>query len=597
MRNTFSTDKQYTVYFSPEYGIYEGYENYSGGLGILAGDHIKTASDLQYPLFGIGLNYHYGYFKQLILSDGEQFAQYSKLKRTGLPITPLKENRKTKLFSIEMPIGNVIFKTWSLKYKNSFVLLLDTNIQENEDKEVRFITDKLYGGSREKRIMQEYLLGYVGSKIVREMGLNVSSYHINEGHAAFALIEKLEYFVINEGLSFKKAIAKVAENTIFTTHTPVIHGNEVFEDELVLKYFDKHIKNMNITEKDFLNLGKISPKDMDFSMTVLALKLSSYANGVSKLHGETSRKMWRKLWKNTPEKKVPISHITNGIHFPTWAAPIYADFYKSINRKIFTEGSEKDWSSIISYPDNKFEELKSTQKLALINFIHKKYSDNPPNFMQIYEIKESLDNLNKNHIFVGFARRFAPYKRADLLLADPFRLKQMIFKYNIIFFMSGRAHPDDTEGKAMLKNVIQMIQTNHLHRHFIFLENYDMEIGKMLTSSCDIWLNTPMRPKEACGTSGMKASLNGGINISVADGWWAEAFNGKNGFLIDDYKEFDDIGSSYLQADELYNVLGSAVARYYNEKNKWYDMVKESIYTVGTQYSAVRMFYQYAELY
>lgn len=597
MKNTFSNDKQYTVYFSPEYGIYEEYESYSGGLGILAGDHIKTASDLNYPLFGIGLNYHYGYFQQLILSDGEQFAQYIKKRRIGLPFTPLKVDRKTKFFSVEMPIGKVLFKVWTLKYNNSFVLLIDTNIPENDDKEVRFITDKLYGGNREKRIMQEYLLGYVGSKIVREMELDLKSYHINEGHAAFALIEKLEYFMTQERLPLKKAIEKTAENIIFTTHTPVIHGNEVFEDELVLKYFDKHIKNMNISEKEFLNLGKINPKDMDFSMTVLALKLSSFANGVSKLHGDTSRKMWNKLWQNFKTDKVPISHITNGIHFPTWAAKPYLDFYKSINSKIFVENSEKDWNAIISFPDNKFEELKNKQKIALINFVQQKYSEFPPNFLHENQIKESLDNLNRNFVFVGFARRFAPYKRADLLLSDAFRLKQMIFKYNIIFFMSGRAHPDDKEGKKILKNVIQTIQKHHLHRHFIFLENYDMQIGKMLTSGCDIWLNTPMRPKEACGTSGMKVALNGGINISVADGWWNEAYNEKNGFLIGNNEEFDDIDASYKQADELYSVLERAVMMYYNEKNKWYDMVRNSIYTVGTKFSSVRMFQEYAEKY
>lgn len=595
MKNELSASDNVVAYFCPEYGIRNEFHNYSGGLGILAGDHLKTASDMDIPLVGVGLLYQFGYFNQNIRPDGSQIANYEQLNKQILPLSLIKKYNSKQVFAIDLSKNQLFFQVWIYKYKSIKLYLLDTNIDENKSANYRNITDKLYGGDREKRILQEILLGYGGSQVLRRLNIEPTKYHINEGHAAFALLERVEHLMISEKIGFSKAINQLKKLNIFTTHTPVIHGNEVFQDSLILKFFKKYIERVNISEKTFLSLGKVFPTDEDFSMTILALKLSKYSNAVSKLHEKTANAMWKDVF---PKSKInSIKSITNGIHFPTWISNLNQLLYKSYSPEIIDKPEQLSWNFIKSIPDKKLESTKNKLKSQFIKELRKEYSDKSLSYLLPRQTKDIIESLNSNQIFIGFARRFAPYKRADLIFEDTKRIYDIIQKYNLVLFMSGKAHPADVEGQAILSKVINSIRNNGLCNNIIFLENYDMNIGKSLTSICDIWLNTPMKPKEACGTSGMKSAINGGLNISILDGWWNEAYNGSNGFALNEYEQFEDLDLSYKESNDLYNVLELALEIYRNDKPLWYNMVRNSITTVGKNFSSRKMLSRYNLVY
>jgi starch phosphorylase len=589
------------LYISPEYGISDSLPNYSGGLGILAGDHLKSASDLGIQTIAFGLFYKNGYFRQTVDSEGNQNADYIDYNPENLPVEPVIENGSPKIFRIKAGKEDLFFRMWKCEVGSSILYLLDSDVEENSQ-DFRQITDKLYGGDREKRILQEILLGIGTIRAAQEMNLMYDMLHINEGHAAFALLERAIIKASEEQIDFSKAYGLLSESTVFTTHTPVIHGNEVFKAALIRKYLKPHLENNLIDYRDFMALGNIDMKKrfMELSMTVLALKLSSHRNGVSQLHGKVARNMWKKIWPELNEDEIPISGITNGIHHKTWVSNEFDNLYKNKIDKDWhlRYGDDNIWNKIYDLPNEEIRKSRLANKRDLIDFLISQFESNPPNYIN-NDFKKTLETIETNELIIGFARRFAPYKRAMLVMNNPEKLKRILTENKVRLIFSGKAHPADTDGQEILKNLARTIQKYGLEDKILFIEDYDIETGKNLVRGCDVWLNTPVRPMEASGTSGMKSSLNGGINFSVPDGWWDEAYNGKNGYLIGSRKSQKRITESN-EAELLYDVLENEVIPDYfgsgsGISDKWIDKIKESIRTVVPLFSSYRMLSEYKE--
>lgn len=609
-----SSNGQCIAYFSLEYGLHESLRIYSGGLGILAGDHLKTASDLDICLTGVGLFYREGYFRQHLNNEGWQEEDYPPNVLQYMPVKRAKDSNDKEFYvELTFPDGIVKAIVWLVKVGKTKLFLLDTNIPENKP-EHRDITARLYGGDRKNRLRQELLLGIGGFEALLKMGYEPKACHINEGHAAFLNIARLNYFMQHKKMSLDEALEITARTKVFTTHTPVPAGHESFKLDLLKEHLKPIMEKYALGPEDVFKLAQLPEEEnrkdheTELSMTVLGLKTAAHSNGVSKLHGEISRDMWKHLWPNHTLNEIPISHITNGVHLSTWASEEIARLMERYlgsgwDKRLINGGEMKSIDSILP------EELWSAHQTArsrLIATIRKrqtmalkaKSAPGP-------EIERAENILENDTLTIGFARRFASYKRATLILHDIERFKKLVTneKYPIQIIFAGKSHPQDNTGKELIKQIYNLTKDETLSKRIVFIEDYDMFIAERLVQGVDIWLNNPRRPREASGTSGMKAALNGVINCSVLDGWWDEAYNEKNGWAIGKGETYNDLDyQDHKEAQHLYHLLeDEIIPLYYQVKNgqipeKWVNMMKESIKSVLTYFSSYRMVSQYRDL-
>lgn len=597
------------AYFCAEYGVHNSLPLYSGGLGMLAGDHLKSASDLCLPLVAVGLLYRYGYFRQHLRRDGWQEEHYGETFPAELPITQVKNGDGTRLL-IEVLIRERLVRAqvWRASIGCVPLYLLDTNISENEEID-RLLTGHLYGGDRETRIVQEMLLGIGGLRLLRKLDLEPHVFHLNEGHSAFLTLELIRELTNAKSLSFAEAATIVRERCVFTTHTPVAAGNDEFEPELVARSFGPtYEKELGLTHDEFLALGRIEPLNAteSFGLTPLAIRMCRSTNGVSRKHGEVSRALWQKLWPERKIGEVPITHITNGVHAPTWAAPLMQSLYERHVGENWSELARDRviWEQGISrISDEELWSAHSLLKQRLIAFIRQRSFDSRLERGESIQYTESARTMfDSEALTIGFARRIAGYKRWSLLLTDPERLLRIINDANrpVQFVFAGKAHPQDQGAKLILQQIAQWKYDARVQNRAVFLQDYDQEIARQLVQSVDMWMNVPRRPLEASGTSGEKVAMNGGLNFSVLDGWWLEGYDGTNGFAIGgsvDAAETGDVDAS--DAEALYRVLEQEVVPLYYGRDefglprKWIAMMKRSIAKLVPEFNSDRMVEDY----
>lgn len=601
------TENEKIAYFSFEYGLHESLPNYSGGLGILSGDHLKSASDLGLPFIAVGLLYRKGYFRQYLNADGWQQEYDIENDFFNLALEKvLDSNGETMKVDVDLPGRKVYAQIWKANVGRIQLYYLDANIEENSVED-RDITAQLYGGNLETRIQQEILLGIGGIKALKKLGIKPTIYHMNEGHSAFLSLERIRQLMIDDKLDRKTAREVVFSSNVFTTHTPVPAGNDVFPIEMMQKYFVDYIKQIDMSMEEFLKLGKIDPNNQkeDFCMTVLALNLSAENNGVSELHGHVSREMWKDIWKGVPAKELPIDSITNGIHTLSW---ISFDMQNLLDRYLGPRWRTKPleygiWERVQKIPDAELWRTHERRKERLIDFCRERLKAQIINrgFTK-NEINHAEQILTPEALTIGFARRFATYKRGTLLFRDIERLKKIISNphrpVQIIF--AGKAHPHDNGGKELIKNIAEICRREEFRDHIVFLEDYDINVARYMVQGVDVWLNNPRRPLEASGTSGMKVPPNGGLNFSILDGWWDEAYDGQNGWAIGNREEYTDLGyQDEVESNALYNVLENEIIPLYYERGRddiprqWVTAMKWSMQTVCPQFSTNRMVADY----
>jgi len=606
------------AYFSAEYGIHETVPIYSGGLGMLAGDHIKSASDLGIPLVGVGLLYKEGYFKQYLNSDGWQQEEYTENDFFTIPVERLKNKKSEPLkISIDMYDGILHAQIWKVNVGRSKIYLLDTNIDENPE-HYREITYRLYGGDNTMRIKQEILLGVGGMKALYAVNEIPTITHMNEGHSAFLAIERIILYMQNNKLTYKEAKELVKSSNVFTTHTPVPAGNDRFSLELISQFFSNYLSKTGVSIDEFLKLG-MEPNELGnpksgntFCMTVLALNLAYYANGVSKLHGHVSRNMWKWLWPNHELDEVPIGSITNGVHARSWIASGIANLFDRYlgPRWIDDPWDHSVWERVKTIPDTELWHSHERQRERLVAFVRERVKKQlARRGIRGKELDIADEILDPDVLTIGFARRFATYKRATLMFKDIERFIKLIKNKNmpIQFIFAGKAHPKDEYGKAFIKEIIKVANIGELRRNIVFIENYDMAVGRALVQGVDVWLNNPRRPLEASGTSGMKVCFNGGLNLSILDGWWDEAYNGENGWAIgagEDYnQEADYEYQDKVESEAIYNLLEEQVVPTFYDRGldnlpkNWIKMMKNSMMSNCPVYNTNRMVQDYTTKY
>ena len=594
------------AYFSAEYGLDEIVPIYSGGLGILSGDHLKSASDLGLPFVAVGLLYKNGYFNQRINSRGEQCSEYHNIDLYNLPILPVKDKMGDDVI-IDIPLldKTLYLKLWQINVGRIKLYLMDSDIEQNSE-EFRAITLRLYGGDKEMRIRQEIVLGMAGVKALRTLDYNPAVYHMNEGHSSFLTLELIKNIMAEKEVSFEIAKEIATVQTVFTTHTPVPAGNDIFDVSLVEKYFDGFWNKLGITKDEFLKLG-MPGHDLEpgFNMGILALKIAGKKNGVSKLHGEVSRELFAEVWPNIAEDESPITHVTNGIHTCTWLAPNLKELFNEYLPPYWQDNIQLDstWDKIDSIPNEKLWAAHVARKEKLIKLIKQNVSTRYVNSGIGYDqVAEVVSKLNPKALTIGFARRFATYKRATLIFKDIARLTQILNdeKRPVQLVFAGKAHPADKEGQELIKYIHEISLMPQFKGKIFILENYNIGISRYLISGVDVWLNNPRRPMEASGTSGEKASVNGVVNFSVLDGWWCEGYTGNNGWTIGTNAQYD----SYEEQDKadsnsLYHTLeNKIIPAYYNQdkdgiSKDWLTYMKNSIKTTGGRYSTARMVSDY----
>ena len=600
------------AYFSAEYGLDQTIPIYSGGLGILSGDHLKSASDLGIPLIGIGLLYKNGYFNQKIEGyGGMQVSEYTDIDLENLPINPVKNEKGEELIIyVKFPKRRLYLKVWQINVGRVKLYLLDSDI-DNNNPEDRDVTLRLYGGDQEMRIRQEIVLGMSGVELLKVLGLNPTIYHMNEGHSAFLTLELMKNIIEEKQVSFDVAKDITSAKTVFTTHTPVPAGNDIFPIELVEKYFKNFWGLLGIEREEFLRLGMKPQEELDtsFNMGILALKIAGKKNGVSKLHGEVSRELFGEVWPNIAANESPITYVTNGIHTCTWLAPKLKDLYNEYlttpttpywQDKIYLD---ETWKRIKNIPNEKLWGVHLERKEKLIDIIKENTTERLRRAGVSYEeIREIISSLNSNDLIIGFARRFATYKRATLIFNDLERITQILndSERPVKLVFAGKAHPADKQGQDLIKYIHELSMKPQFKGKIFLLENYNIAMSRYLVSGVDVWLNTPRRPMEASGTSGQKASVNGVINFSILDGWWAEGYDQTNGWSIGTNQEY----SSYQEQDladsqSIYKTLESKIIPMYYDKNnngisdRWLETMKNSIITTGGKYSTARMLVDY----
>ena len=596
------------AYFSAEYGLDETVPIYSGGLGILSGDHLKSASDLGIPLVAVGLLYKNGYFHQKIDGYGNQKSIYKDIDLMNMPINPVKDKKGTDLkILLKLPGQNLYLKVWNIKVGRVTLYLLDSDIPENTDEDYRNITLRLYGGDQEMRIKQEIVLGMGGVNLLKTLELNPSVYHMNEGHSSFLLLEVMKNIVKEKKVAFPIARDITSSQTVFTTHTPVPAGNDIFPVELVEKYFKGYWTKLGIDKETFLRLGMKPNDNMDsgFNMGILALKIAGKKNGVSKLHGAVSRELFGDVWPNIAANESPITHITNGVHTCSWLAPNIKKLYNKYLIPYWQDSIQVDdtWKKINNIPNAELWNEHMVRKQRLLELVKQNVTANMRSNGKSYEeINEIISKLNPNALTIGFARRFATYKRATLIFRDLERITQILNNADrpVQLIFAGKAHPADKEGQDLIRYIYEISMKPQFKGKIFILENYNIGIARYLVSGVDVWLNNPRRPMEASGTSGQKASVNGVINFSVLDGWWAEGYNSKNGWTIGTNDEYDSYEiQDNADSASIYNTLENKIIPIYYDRDKngisekWMQIMKNSIISTGGRYSTSRMLCDY----
>ena len=595
------------AYFSAEFGLHESLPIYSGGLGVLAGDHIKSASDLDIPLIGIGLFYGQGYFLQRLDKTGWQREEYIQTDVNQLAMQPaIGKNGEPVVVEIRTRSGLIRAKVWQVKVGRCDLLLLDSNVSGNAPEDLQ-LTSRLYGGDGRTRIRQELLLGLGGFRALKAMGIAPGVLHLNEGHSGFAVFEAIRDRMREEGLDFATAASLIPREVIFTTHTPVPAGHDRFNADLIEEHLGCLREELGISHDALMSFGRENPANHQeqFCMTVLGLKLSRRANAVSSLHGEVSRSMWKVLFPGKNEDAVPIGHITNGVHVPSWLAPQMCRLY---DRHLgvgwqFHSGSAPIWEDIENVDDGELWETHLSLKSQMLDFVRQRAVEQARRRDEPDETLYRLARvLSPDALTIGFARRFATYKRANLLLADIERLASMVNdpKRPVQFLFAGKAHPHDEPGKVVLQQIAQMMRDSEFGDKFVFVEDYDINVGRHLVQGVDVWLNNPRRPLEASGTSGQKVVLNGGLNLSVLDGWWAEAYDGLNGFAIGNGRTHSNMDvHDRRDGEDLYRVLRDELIPLYYQRDRdglprgWIKRMKRTIRTLGWRFNADRMVMDY----
>jgi starch phosphorylase len=597
------------AYFSAEFGIHESLPVYSGGLGVLAGDHIKSASDLAIPLVGIGLFYGQGYFRQRLDKAGWQQEEYLETDVAQLPLeVAIGKNGRPVTVQIETRGGPIHAKVWRVAVGRCDLFLLDSDVEGNSADD-RTLTSRLYGGGARTRIRQELLLGVGGFRALTAMGITPGVLHLNEGHSGFAVLEAIRSRMVEEGIAFDSAVPRVSREVIFTTHTPVPAGHDRFDAEMIEEHLGPIRDGLGLSRESLMGLGREKPSDHQetFCMTVLGLRLSRRANAVSALHGEVSRAMWTGLCPGKPEDEVPIGHITNGVHVPSWLSP---QMFRLYDRHLGTNWHEhssdaRTWEGIESVDDGELWETHLSLKSRLLGFVRRRALEQAERRGEPLETLQRLATvLSPDALTIGFARRFATYKRANLILSDIESLALMVNdpKRPVQFVFAGKAHPNDEPGKRLLQQIAELMRNPRFGDRFVFVEDYDINVGRYLVQGVDVWLNNPRRPLEASGTSGQKVVLNGGLNLSVLDGWWAEAYDGRNGFAIGTGRTHLDVNvHDKRDAEDLHRALQDEVIPLFYQRDRdglprgWIKRMKRTIRTLGWRFNADRMVMDYTQ--
>ncbi len=599
------------AYFSAEFGLHECLPFYAGGLGVLAGDHLKSASELGLPMVGVGLLYRRGHFHQELDRDGTQTESYREIHFSGLPLEILRDpSGGLRLVEIEIGERKVLARLWKVQVGRVPLFLMDTDITENEPDDRR-ITQYLYDADMETRLRQEIVLGVGGLRALEMCDVAPTVCHLNEGHSAFLTLERIASLMERQSIGFAEAREVVTASNVFTTHTPVPAGNEVFAPHLVVRDLRPFLQRLNLSEQELLGLGRVRPDDPNesFSTTVLALRLSGFRNGVSELHGRVARSMWKGLWPNTPEEEIPITHITNGVHLPSWYSDEMARLLDRYLGPDWLENpvDQKVWERVSTIPDTELwrarERLRTTLVAETRSRLREQLVRRGAHPSAVEEVTEALD---PDALTICFARRFATYKRATLLFRDLDRLARIVNhpECPVQFIFAGKAHPKDLPGKAMIREIIRIAERPEFRRRVAFLEDYDIQLARTMVRGADVWLNTPRRPLEASGTSGMKVAVNGGLHLSVLDGWWCEAYDGDNGWAIGNGQTYDDLDyQDRTESEALYTLLEQIVSpMFYNRgadglPRAWIRRMKASMMTICPQFNTNRAAEEYTRLF
>ena len=590
------------AYFSPEFGIAEAVPQYSGGLGVLAGDHLKTSSDLGVPLVGVGLLYRHGYFRQSLDADGWQQERYPLLDPHVMALTLCDGVR----ISVDIAGVPLVAQVWKADVGRVPLYFLDADVDDNPD-DIRAVTDRLYGGDVEHRLRQEILLGIGGVQALHAVGVRAQVFHTNEGHAGFLGLERIRQLVTDQGLSYPEAIEAVRAGCIFTTHTPVPAGIDRFPRELMDKYFSAWCAEVGVGVDDLMTLGHrpSEPPDERFNMAVMGLRLAGQSNGVAQLHGEVSREMFADLWSDLPTDEIPITSITNGVHAHTWVSPEMADVFTRHVLPDWDEAGPAAWEQIFEMPDDELWRAREQGRERLVTFVRRRLKEGArARGLAGSDVAWADEVLDPRVLTIGFARRFATYKRATLLLSQPDRLKALLLSPDrpIQLVFAGKAHPADEAGKEMIRQIVAFSSDAEVRHRVVFVDDYDIAVARALYQGADVWLNNPRRPQEACGTSGMKSALNGGLNLSILDGWWHEMFDGDNGWAISSAEDVDDIERrDELEASALFDLLERQVVPLFYETyggpvpRRWLKRVRKSLTSLGPRVTASRMVADYVE--
>ena len=606
MNEPYDKDRPSIAYFSMEYGLSHVLKIYSGGLGVLAGDYLKEASDSRVDMTAVGFLYRYGYFTQSLSVDGQQIASYEAQNFGNLPITQVKNDDGSPMI-LEVPFHDrsVYSNIWKVAVGRINLYLMDTDIEQNSEYD-RYITHQLYGGDWENRMKQEYMLGVGGMLLLKKLGIKKDVYHMNEGHAAFINVQRLLDYVREVELPFNVALELVRASSLYTVHTPVPAGHDYFDESLMAKYLTPIVEKLGIPWQQFMDMGRANPGTNEkFSMSVFALNTAQEVNGVSKLHGTVSQKMFQPVWKGYFPEELHVSYVTNGIHLPTWAtSSVKALYEKHFGENFFDDQSNSDlWNNIYNVSDDEVWALRSHLKQKLVDYIQTEFKEGwLKNQAEPSRIMNLLEEVNPNALLIGFSRRFATYKRAHLLFTDLDRLARIVNnpKHPVQFIFAGKAHPADGGGQSLIKQIVEISRRPEFLGKIIFLENYDMRLAKRLISGVDIWLNTPTRAQEASGTSGEKAEMNGVLNFSVLDGWWYEGYKEGAGWALTDKRTYDNQEyQDELDATTIYSMLENEIIPLYYARNsngfsyEWVQYIKKSMAIIAPWCTTKRMMDDY----
>ncbi len=597
------------AYFSAEFGLTDCLPIYSGGLGLLAGDHLKSVTDLGLPLVGVGLLYSQGYFRQYLNADGWQQEAYPYYDYANTP-AELCFNEDGTPMSIELdyPDHKVSVQIWQIKIGRIKLYLMDTNVPSNSPAD-REITARLYGGDLEMRIRQEILLGIGGIRVLAKLGISPTVCHINEGHSAFLGLERIRRLMESRGLSFDEAREATSAGNVFTTHTPVPAGNDVFPSSMIEKYFSSYYSSLGLSRKQFMALGRQNSNDENepFCMTVLALRLALNCNGVSRLHGDVSRRMWQRVWPEVPIDEVPVKYITNGVHTTSWISHDMVDLLERYLGLKWRDNpaDKKIWDRVSRIPDAELWRTHERRRERLVEFARRRLRQQLiKRGATKTEIQQAEEVLDPEALTIGFARRFATYKRGTLLMRDVDRFVRLLTdtRRPVQFIFAGKSHPRDAEGKDLIRQIIHLARREDIRRKVVFLEDYDINVARYLVQGVDVWLNTPRRPMEASGTSGMKVACNGGLNMSILDGWWDEGYNTENGWAIGSGEMYDDTQyQDQVESQAIYDTLEKEVVPLFfdrgpdNLPRKWIEKMKCSLATLSSEFNTTRMVREYTQ--